>query len=41
MGFLALAWPLGSMQMVNLSGTKGTITDYMHGCNGQKALPHG
>jgi len=27
--------------MVNLRFTKGTITDYMHGCNGQKGLPDG
>lgn len=27
--------------MVAGSVTKGTIPDYMHGCNGQKAFPHG
>lgn len=41
MGGLALVWPLGSTQMVAGSVTKGTIPDYMHGCNGQKAFPHG
>lgn len=27
--------------MVAGSVTKGTIPDYMHGCNGQKAFPRG
>lgn len=27
--------------MVAGSVTKGTIPDEMHGCNGQKAFPHG